>query len=129
MQMRNRSLARRPFWIITRYWHNRLETLTIDAETDGGSLPVFGFEEEAEAFLHFFVDAVEERGWRERETTVGELVSILMGPCARVREVTLDPLLAALAREKLPLVSVNRERFVQYLMGERGGWVKEPTLA
>ena len=127
--MPNRSLARRPFWIITRYRHNRLETLTIDPETNGGSLPVFGFEEEAEAFVHFFVDAVEERGWRERETTVGELVSILMGPCVRVREVTLDPLLAALAREKLPLASVNRERFVRYLLGERGGRVKEPTLA
>ena len=127
--MPNRSPARRPFWIITRYRHNRLETLTIDPETNGGSLPVFGFEEEAEAFVHFFVDAVEERGWRERETTVGELVSILMGPCARVREVTLDPLLAALAREKLPLASVNRERFVRYLLGERWGRVKEATLA
>ena len=45
------ALARRPLWIITSYRNNRMEVLTIDPEGNGGSLPVFSFEEEAKTFL------------------------------------------------------------------------------
>jgi hypothetical protein len=59
--------------------------------------------------------------WRSRQTAAGELVSILMGPCASVKRVALDPLPVLFSRAMLGLVSVNRERFVQDLLEEHKG--------
>src|SRR4051794_18947955 len=116
MAKNSRGLTLRPLWLITRYQNNRINPLTLDPDSYNGGddfLPVFSFEEEADAFLHFF-ETNEERGWRRRETCTGELVSILLGPCAHVRWVVLDPLpLGMWFAEVLPLVSVPRERFMQ----------------
>ena len=116
------ALARRPLWIITSYRNNRMEVLTIDPEGNGGSLPVFSFEEEAKTFLGLSEnDQEEERRWRIRETTAGELVSVLMAPCVEVRRVALDPLPLTLGMGRLmaSLCSVARERFVEELLGSR----------
>jgi hypothetical protein len=121
-----RGLARRPLWIITSYRNNRMDVLTIDPDGDGGgSLPVFSFEEEAQTFLGLSENDQEGRRWRSRETTAGELVSVLMATCAEVREVMLDPLPLTLGMGRLmsPLSSVARERFVEELLGRR----REPT--
>jgi hypothetical protein len=116
-----RALAQRPLWIITCYRNNRMQVLTIDPDGDGGYLPVFSFEEEAQTFLCLSEDDQEGRRWRIRETTVGELISVLLAPCANVRQVTLDPLPLSLGRTMLPYISVARERFVEdLLMGGRG---------
>jgi hypothetical protein len=116
-------LARRPLWIITCYRNNRTEVLTVDPDGDGGgSLPVFSFEEEAKTFLGLSEDGQEEgRRWRIRETTAGELVSVLLAPCAGVRQVALDPLPLTLGMGRLmaSLCSVARERFVEELLGRR----------
>jgi hypothetical protein len=119
------ALARRPLWIITCYRNNRIEVLTIDPNGDGKSLPLFSFEEEAKAFLCLSEDDQEGGGssrWRSRQTTAGELVSVLMASCADVRRVTLDPLPLSLGgAAMLPCISVARERFVEdlLLMGGR----------
>ena len=120
-----RGLARRPLWIITCYRNNRMEVLTIDPDGDaGGSLPVFSFKEEAQTFLGLSENNQEEgRMWRIRETTAGELVSVLLAPCADVRQVMLDPLPLSLGRLMAPLCSVAREWFLEELMGSR----REPT--
>ena len=120
-----RGLARRPLWIITCYRNNRMDVLTVDPEgDDGGSLPVFSFKEEAQTFLGLSENDQEEgRRWRIRETTAGELVSVLLAPCADVRQVMLDPLPLSLGRLMAPLCSVARERFLEDLMGSR----REPT--
>ncbi len=88
--------------------------LTIDA---GGEtvLPVFSFQKEGEFFLS--LKAVEADWWL-RETTTGELVSLLLGLCARVDKVALDPLPSFGKREIIGLVSTGRRHFVRYLMGE-----------
>ena len=115
-----RGLARRPLWIITCYRNNRMEVLTIDPDgDDGGSLPVFSFKEEAQTFLGLSENDQEGRRWRIRETTAGELVSVLLAPCADVRQVMLDPLPSSLVRLMAPLCSVARERFLEELMGSR----------
>jgi hypothetical protein len=111
-------LGQRPLWIITSYQNNRINTLTIDPEGDGSFLAIFSFKEEAEAYLSLLEDN-EKRGWRSRQTTGGELTSLLLGPCAGVRWVALDPLPLACTKAMLPLMSVSRERFVQDLMAER----------
>jgi hypothetical protein len=120
------ALARRPLWIITCYRNNRMEVLTVDPDGDGGSLPVFSFKEEAKTFLGLSENDQEEgRRWRSRETTAGELVSVLMAPCAEVRQVALDPLPLTLGMGRLmaSLCSVARERFVEELLRKR----REPT--
>jgi hypothetical protein len=110
-----RGLARRPLWIITCYRNNRMDVLTVDPDgDDGGSLPVFSFEEEAQTFLGLSENDQEGRRWRIRETTTGELVSVLRAPWADVGQVMLDPLPLSLGtRLMAPLYSVARERFLE----------------
>ncbi len=115
----SKSLARRPLWIITCYRNNRMDILTIDPDGGGGFLPVFSFKEEAQTFLCLFEDDETKMEWYTRQMTAGELVSVLMAPCARVRQVALDPLPVSCGRAALPLLSVSRECFLQELMGEQ----------
>jgi hypothetical protein len=91
-----------------------MEVLTIDA---GGEtvLPIFSFREEVELFLHL---QAKGAAWWPRETTTGELASLLLGLCARVDRVALDPLPSLGERETIGLVSTDRRRFMRYLMGE-----------
>ena len=120
IQNKGGSLARRPLWIIISYQNYRMDALTLDPDSDGGFLAVFSFKEEAEAFLSLLEDD-QKSDWRSRQTAAGELVSILMGPCASVKRVALDPLPVLFSRAMLGLVSVNRERFVQDLLEEHKG--------
>ena len=53
------------------------------------ALPVFSGDGEAEMFV--WLGGAFEDGWRVRETSGGELVSILYGPCAGVGRMALDP--------------------------------------
>jgi hypothetical protein len=105
--------TRRSFWLIVTRAHGKMEVLTIDA---GGEtvLPVFSFQEEGEFFLSL---ETTEADWWPRETTTGELVSLLLGLCARVDKVALDPLPGFGERAILGLVSTGRRRFMRYLMG------------
>jgi hypothetical protein len=91
-----------------------MEVLTIDA---GGEtvLPVFSFREEVELFLRLQANGAV---WWPRETTTGELASLLLGLCARVDKVALDPLPSLGERESIGLLSTGRRRFMRYLMGE-----------
>jgi hypothetical protein len=92
--------------------------LTIDPDGNGGSLPVFSFKEEAQTFLGLSENDQEEgRRWRIRETTPGELVSVLLAPCAGVRQVALDPLPLPLSRLMFSFCSLARKRFVEDLLG------------
>lgn len=78
----------------------------------GSALPVFSFEQEAEAYLE------SERGdWRVRETASGELISVLSGPCAGVGWVLLDPPPRLDVRLLPDLVGVQSEAFVERLLG------------
>jgi hypothetical protein len=106
--------TRRLFWLIVTRAHGSMEVLTIDA---GGEtvLPVFSFREEVELFLRLQANGAD---WWPRETTTGELVSLLLGLCARVDKVALDPLPSLGERESIGLLSTGRRRFMRYLMGE-----------
>jgi hypothetical protein len=119
MQTKSGALTVRPLWIITRYEDNRMDALTIGSDLDGGFLALFSYEEEAEAFLLLLGDNEKKQRWQSEQTTAGGLVSVLLGPCADVKGVALDPLPMALSREMLPLVSMSRDLFLQYLLEER----------
>jgi hypothetical protein len=77
------------------------------------ALPVFSGEGEAEMFV--WLAGAFEDGWRVRETSAGELVSILYGPCAGVGRVALDPS-PEMTAETIRLVSLSRERFVSRIL-------------
>jgi hypothetical protein len=118
MLNKSRSRTRKPLWIIASYQNNQLDVLTTDLYGDGGFLPIFSFEEEAETFLRLWEDdEQEEVGWRSRKTTAGELISVLSGPCVDARGVALDPL--PLDSTMLAFLSVDRKPFVQDLIGEQ----------
>ena len=91
-----------------------MEVSTIDTG-DEMVLPVFSFQEEGELFLRL---EATEANWWPRETTTGELVSLLLCLCARVDKVALDPLPGHGEREILGLVSTGRRHFLRHLLGE-----------
>ena len=113
--MRKNKAVRRSFWLIATRTHGRMEVLTLDA---GGEmvLPVFSFQEEGEFFLG--LDGTRTADWWTRETSTGELVSLLLGLYARVDKVALDPLPGPGEREIVELLSTGRRHFVRHLMGE-----------
>ncbi|HEX2099000.1 MAG TPA: hypothetical protein VHF46_08120, partial [Rubrobacteraceae bacterium] len=76
------------YWLIADKRNNRLEALTIRAYDEQETLPVFSSEEEAKITLRF---GGATGGWRARESSAGELVSLLSGPCTSVKKVALDP--------------------------------------
>src|SRR3989337_4206636 len=90
-----------------------MDVLTLGPEENGEeeALPVFSYEEEAEAFLR-----LQEPGksWRARETTVEELVSLLYGHCKSIEKVVLDPLPVAVdSRVVVDLTGPGRENFLR----------------
>jgi hypothetical protein len=125
MLNRSSALLRRPLWIITSYQNDQMELLTIDPDLEGSFLAVFSFEEEAEAFMYLTVDR-EKKEWQSKQTKAGELASVLLGPYVEVKQVAFDPLPLPLGRAMLPLVSVTRDTFLQYLSEDREGMTEEP---
>jgi hypothetical protein len=110
------------YWVIakdakdTKDGFGQPDLLTVDLDGTGEALPVFSFEEEAEMFLWF---QTTEDGREVRETTPGQLVSILYGPCAHVGRVMLDPLPEIGARMQISLLGMDRNDFVESVMGAR----------
>ena len=103
------DLARRGFQLIVRQQARNLEVFTVgDA---GEVLPVFTFEEEAQLFFRLGVP--EKEGWQLRQTTCGEMISVLYGPCREVTRVSLDPVPGI-----VEYVSLSRERFIEVLLSE-----------
>ena len=109
--------AGRPHWLITKYDHSKMNALTIRLSGDREALAIFGFEEEAEMFLHFRGAALED-GWSVRQTSVGELVSVLYGPCANAKKVVMDPAPEVGKKELVGTPSMHRNDFLRFLLGE-----------
>src|SRR5215213_2589191 len=104
------------YWVITKDGFGQPDLLTVDLDGTGEALPVFSFEEEAEMFL--WLQRTED-GWEVREITPGQLVSILYGPCADVGRVMLDPLPEIGLNMQISLLGMDRNDFVESVMGAR----------
>ena len=104
------------YWVIAKDGFGQLDLLTVDLGGTGQALPVFSFEEEAEMFLWL---QTTDDGHEVRETTPGQLVSILYGPCAHVGRVILDPLPEIGARMQISLLGMDRNAFVESVMRAR----------
>jgi hypothetical protein len=105
-------------WMVARDGEGRLEPLCVRAGLSK-VLPVFSFEEEAQMFLH--LGGYDGGDWLARESSVGEMVSVLLGPCLEVEGVALDPLPEMLEDGTIGLVWVGRKRFVGQLLARGGG--------
>ncbi len=102
-------------YLIARHEGTRLEVLTLGARPGSETLPVFTGDREAREFLRLGGVGGD---WHVRESTTGELVSILMGDLRHVDLVVLDPAFGVSANDAEPL-STSRNEFVAVLMGER----------
>ena len=101
------------WWLLAKDGGSGLDVLVVNHSGER-ALPVFSGEGEAEMFL--WLGGAFEDGWRVRETSAGELVSILCGPCAGVGRVALDPS-PGMAADAVRHVSVSRKRFVSRIVG------------
>jgi hypothetical protein len=98
--------------VVARDGHKGLEVLVVLQEGKGRVLPVFSAGWAARGYL--FAEA-PGGGWYVRACIPGELVSLLVGPCAGVEWVALDPRpgprCGGEAANLMP-----RENFVDYLL-------------
>lgn len=110
-------VIRMQFWLVVRDGVGRMEPLTTELNDGRRALSVFSFEEEATLFLRLCA----RRGWRVRATGIGELLSVLTGPCREVELVTLDPLPQSAAGALNGLLCVDRQRFAGFLLRKGSG--------
>jgi hypothetical protein len=113
------KIARRSLWLITKHITSRMDIFTTNLCGDSKALVVFSFEEEAEMFLELQL-ATSKDGWRVRQTSVGELASVLYGPCSDTKKVVLDPVPELDREELVDLLSMPRNDFLRFLLGEEG---------
>ena len=100
-------------YLIARREGNRLEVLTLDTRPSRETLPVFTGAGAARSFLRY-----AGGDWRVRESTAGELVSLLVGHLPRVDRIVLNPVFGVSDGGTEPR-SVTKEEFVASLMDER----------
>lgn len=103
-----------PYWLIVMGGTGPLEVLTISWAGGEETLPVFSSEGEAHVFKK---SAGLTSSWRTRETSAGELTSLLLGPYDGIEQVALDPIPQADGMLTLRLTSVGRKEFVELLTG------------
>ena len=113
LQQTPRRCPSSTFWLVVRQEDRQMKVLMVGCSGEQ-ALPVFSGEGEAEMFV--WLEGAFEDGWRVRETSAGELVSILYGPCAGVGRVALDPSPQMVGMNAVSLVSVTRERFLSWIL-------------
>jgi hypothetical protein len=113
LQQTPRRCPSSTFWLVVRHENRQMKVLMVSCSGEQ-ALPVFSGDGDAEMFVWF--EDVDEQDWRVRETSAGELVSILFGPCARVGRVALDPFPEMVRTNAVSLVSVTRERFLSSIL-------------
>jgi hypothetical protein len=113
LQQTSRRRPSSTFWLVVRHEDRRMEVLMVGCSGEQ-ALPVFSGDGEAEMFV--WLEGAFEDGWRVRETSAGELVSILYGPCAGAGRVALDLSPEMFGINAVSLVSVTRERFLSWIL-------------
>jgi hypothetical protein len=99
--------------VVARDGDKGLEVLRVLLEGKGQVLPVFSAAWAARGYL--FAEA-PGGGWYVSTYTPGELISLLVGPCAGVEWVALDPRPGPRSGGEVANL-MPRENFVDYLLG------------
>lgn len=104
-----------PVWYtISRHGNHCLEVLTISSETREETVPIFRDARSAEAFL---LRGDFGPGWWTRESTAGEMISLLFTCLAEARHVALDPPAIFATANVVGLESTSKKEFIAVLMG------------
>lgn len=101
-------------YLIVRNVNNRINLLTTHTD-NGESLPVFSSELAARSFLRFNQCGPE---WHVRESTAGELISLLMGHIADVDLVSPNPPPGDTNGETVMPKAINKRDYIGSLMRE-----------
>ena len=105
------------FWVVFADECRLTCPLTLGLEGGKEALAVFSHQEEADMLLRWFGTAGE--GWHIRQTSAGEVVSLLYGPCCGANTVALDPLPEMLADSFISSVALQRGRFVRWVTSRK----------
>ena len=100
---------RTPYWLLAKNECTGVEVLITGLSNGRQALPVFSFKEEAEMFLCL---KNSRDDWRVRETTPGELLSMLYTILKSIKYITLDPIPMNSAPDTSVLLSVARKDFI-----------------
>ena len=113
------SLRPPVYWLLSSRGGAHEVFLTFWGGEPGGevrTLPVFSAEGSAGAFVE--AGPFDERVWRSRKTTRGELISILYGPCVAAGRIAFDPLEVSLVESTGSFqTTLSPEVFVEVLLG------------
>ena len=105
------------FWVVFADECRLTCPLTLSLEGGKEALAVFSHQEEADMLLWWFGTLGE--GWRIRQTSAGEVVSLLYGPCCGANTVALDPLPEMLADSFISSVALQRGRFFRWVTSRK----------
>jgi hypothetical protein len=105
------------YWLIAKRATSKMDVLSVRVDSGGEALAIFSFEEEAKMFLDLRLAASEE-GWCVRQTSIGEVVSVLYGPCSDAKKVVLDPVPEVGKKELVELLNMHRNDFLRFLLGD-----------
>jgi hypothetical protein len=100
-------------YLSARLENNRLRVLTLTSGSCGETLPVFDTGQAAHDFLRRGGFGGE---WQVRESSAGELISLLLSHLADVERIALDPR-PELAVSDESLQSTSKRDFIDALMG------------
>lgn len=109
---------RTSYWLLVKDKCNDTDIFTNGLLDGQRALAVFSFVEEAEMFLCLRGSA---DGWRVRETTAGELLSLFYTKLRGITHVTLDPIPENSFLNASGLLSTTREYFMERLESVSAG--------
>ena len=102
------------FWMVLEGSARRLPLTVLLADGTTEAMALFGGDEEARMFCHFC-----EKGASSnlRQTTTGEVLSLLYCPWCAAKHVALDPFPEILGGRLLELLTLDREEFALRFAG------------
>ncbi len=106
------ALSLSSWWLVVKNEGGPLEVLTLDG---GDTLPVFSGEGEGELFV--WLREAREYGWEVRESSAGELSSLLCGSCSDATVVALDPSIEML--DGVAAKPLGRNDFLEWIASRR----------
>src|SRR5919202_2884047 len=83
------------YWLVAKYCIREMQVLTLHLDSGEEVLPVFTSSGATETFLRYLPRCFSQwqgvgEGWYVRESTTGELISLLFGPCRSVDHIALN---------------------------------------
>jgi hypothetical protein len=102
------------FWMVLEGSARRLPLTVFLSDGTTEAMALFSGEEEARMFCHFCKEGASAN---IRQTTTGEVISLLYCPWCAAKHVALDPFPEILGNRLMGLLTLSREEFAQRFAG------------